>query len=176
MAGQLILLGTPRELHIPAMAMAFASSREERVIPKGLQEVTKFAGRKCHAWLQARHDGDSIRLIETQNYIPLQTAFYATWLVIRDEATAREFLEAFPNLSLDSRLLALDAKSEQLRADLSSRLIRGDFDLARVGSEDQRENLARRYVETSDKIHQLGADRRLLDIAKKLATEWQEKV
>ena len=175
MAGQLILLGTPRELHIPAMAMAFASSQEERVIPKGLQEVVKFAGRKCHAWLQARHDGNSIRLIETKNYVPLQTAFYATWLVVRDGETAHEFLEAFPNLSLDSRLSALDAKIEQMKAELSSRLIRGDFDLGRVGSEDQRENLARRYVKLSEGVNALRRENSLLTIAQKLEEEWRAK-
>ncbi len=37
-------------------------------------------------------------------------------------------------------------------------------------------NLARRYVETTDKIRQLGAHLRLLETAKELATEWQDRL
>jgi hypothetical protein len=51
-----------------------------------------------------------------------------------------------------------------------------DFDLSRVGDEEQRENLARRYVETTDKLRQLGADFRLLETAKELSREWQNKI
>ena len=46
-------------------------------------------------------------------------------------------------------------------------VIRRDFDVSRVGDEQQRINLARRYVETTDKIHQLDGHLRLLETARK---------
>ena len=176
MTGQLILLGTPRELHIPAMAMPSASAREDRASAQDLSEVAKLAGRKSLAWIQARQDRGSIKLIGTRNYVPLQTAFYANWLVIGDEAVAREFLEAFPSWNLDFRLAKLSDEIQKSIADIKLRLDRGDFNLGRVGNEEQRENLARRYVEIADKRHQSETDFRLLEMAKELGEKWQSKL
>ena len=53
---------------------------------------------------------------------------------------------------LDERLAKIAAERETLTADLDRRRIRRDFDLSRVGDEQQRINLARRYVETTDKM------------------------
>ena len=91
------------------------------------------------------------------------------WLLFEKEATFREFLEAFPHHGLDERLAKIAAEREALTADLDRRLHRRDFDLSRVGDEQQRTNLARRYVETTDKI-------RLLEIAKGLAVEWEDRL
>ena len=65
---------------------------------------------------------------------------------------------------------------EALAADLDRRRIRRDFDLSRVGDEQQRRNLARKYVETTDKLRQLDVQFRLLETAKWLSSEWQEKL
>jgi hypothetical protein len=119
---------------------------------------------------------EKIRLVEMRNYVARQTAFYATWLLLQEEAKFVEFLEAFPHYRLDERLTKIDEEREVLTADLHRRLHRRDFDLSRVGDEEQRENLTRRYVETADKLRQLGADFRLLERAKELATEWQDKI
>ena len=40
----------------------------------------------------------------------------------------------------------------------------------------QRENLARRYVEATDKLRQLHAQFRLLETAKRLGSEWQDNI
>ena len=61
-------------------------------------------------------------------------------------------------------------------AGMNRRRVRRDFDLSRVGDEELRINLARRYIETTDKICQLDAHFRLLEAAKGLATEWQDKL
>lgn len=45
---------------------------------------------------------------------------------------------------------------------MNRRRVRRDFDLSRVGDEEQRINLARRYIETTDKIRQFDAHFRLL--------------
>ena len=117
---------------------------------------------------------ENIRLVETRNYVPPQTAFYAHWLLFEKEATFLEFLEAFPHHGLDERLAKTAEERDALAADLDRRRVRRDFDLSRVGDEQQRINLARRYVETTDKIRQLDRHFRLLETAKELATEWQD--
>ena len=96
MASYLILLGTPRDLHIPYFAMPAPSSRENRIARLNLDaELFKLVGRRCAAWVKAQKDQDKIRLVETRNYVPRQTAFYVTWLVFENEAASLEFLERF---------------------------------------------------------------------------------
>jgi hypothetical protein len=85
-------------------------------------------------------------------------------------------LEAFPHYRLDARLAKITQEREALAADLDKRLIRRDFDLSRVGDEQRRANLARRYVETADKLREWGAHFRLLQTAKQLGSEWQDKL
>ncbi len=177
MASYLILLGTPRDLHIPYFAMGSPSSRENSVARLNLDaELSKLAGRRCAAWVKAQKDQDKIRLVETRNYVPRQTAFYATWLLFQEEAKFVEFLGAFPHHRLEARLVKITEEREALVADLDLRLHRRDFDLSRVGDEQQRINLARRYVETTDKLRQLDVQFRLLETAKGLSGEWQDKI
>ena len=176
MAKYLVLLGTPRDLNIPYFAMGAPSSRENSVVRLGIVGLEKLAGRRCAAWVKSQKDRDKIGLVETRNYIPLKTAFYATWLVFEEQAASEKFLEAFPYLRLDERISKITEEREALAADLDRRRHRRDFDLSRVGDEQQRENLARRYVETTDKLRQLGAHFRLLETAKGLGTEWQDKI
>ena len=83
-------------------------------------------------------------------------------------------LEAFPHYRLEERLTKIEEEREALSTDLDRRLHRRDFDLSRVGDAQQRENLARRYVETTDKLRELGTHFRLLETAKGLGSEWQE--
>ena len=75
MASYLILLGTPRDLHIPYFAMGAPRSRENSATPIDITDVTKLAGRQCAAWIKAQKDQGKIRLVETRNYVPHQTAF-----------------------------------------------------------------------------------------------------
>lgn len=115
--------------------------------------------------------------VSTSNSGPPELlAFSLTWLLFQEEAKFVEFLEAFPHYRLDGRLTKIDEERKALAADLNRRLSRRDFDLSRVGDEQQRTNLARRYVETTDKLRQLGAQFRLLEIAKGLSGEWQNKI
>ena len=131
-------------------------------------------GRRCTGWINAWKDRAKIALIETRNYVPPKTAFYAEWLLLESEAAFVEFLQDFPHYSLGARLAKINDEREALAADLERRVKRRDFDLSRVGDEQQRTNLARRYVEMTDKLHQLHADFRLLETAKVLSGKWQE--
>ena len=176
MAKYLVLLGTPRDLNIPYFAMGAPSSRENGVVRLGIVGLEKLAGRRCAAWVKSQKDRDKIGLVETRNYIPLKTAFYATWLVFQDQSASEKFLEAFPYLRLDERISKITEEREALVADLDRRRHRRDFDLSRVGDEQQRTNLARRYVEATDKLHQLDVQFRLLETAKELVPEWQDKL
>ena len=85
-------------------------------------------------------------------------------------------LEAFPHYRLEERLTKIEEEREALSTDLDRRLHRRDFDLSRVGDAQQRENLARRYVETTDKLRELGAHFRLLETAKGLSGEWRDNI
>jgi hypothetical protein len=110
MAGHLVLLGTPRELHIPYFAMGVRWLRENHVERLDLgTDLARLVGRRCAAWIKARTERDRIELMATRNYVPPQTTFYATWLVFGDEAVAAEFLELYPQHRLDGRLAKIDA-------------------------------------------------------------------
>ena len=50
---------------------------------------------------------------------------------------------------LDERLAKTAEERDALAADLDRRCVRRDFDLSRVGDEQQRIKLAQRYVETT---------------------------
>jgi hypothetical protein len=173
----MILLGTPRELNIPYFAIGDPASRENGVTRLGLDsELRKLVGRRSLAWIDARKNQAKITFVETRNYVPLKTAFYAEWLVFETEAMCAEFVQTFPIYCLNIRLAKINGEREALATDLDRRRKRGDFDLSRVGAEQQRADLARQYVEKTDKLHQLQDDLRLLKTAKQFRDEWQEKL
>jgi hypothetical protein len=175
MASYMALLGTPRELNIPYFAMGAIQSRENYATSLDLDgKQSKLAGHDCIVWANARKDRDKIALIETRNYIPPKTAFYAQWLRFHNKDAFLEFLQAFPHHSLDTRIAKIIEEREALLADVDRRVKRRDFDLSLVGDEHQRTNLARRYVEMSDKLRQVETEVRLLESAKVLRVKWQE--
>jgi hypothetical protein len=175
MASHLVLLGVPCERHIPYFAMAVPRSRESYAHRLDIEtDLVGFVGRRCAAWVRARSTGAKIELIATRNYLPPQTAVYAKWLCFREEGSAADFLDAYPQHRLDGRMAKLKADREELSAKLQRRLKRGDFNLGRVGDERQRENLARRYVGAAEALRGIGSELRLLERARELAADWQE--
>ena len=177
MASHLILVGTPRELHIPYFAMGVRWLREDRVGHLDLgTELVRSVGRRCAAWIGARAQGDTISLVATRNYIPPQTAFHATWLRFRAAEAAAEFLDTYPQHRLDGRIAKLEADHEALTAKLQNRLRRGDFNLGHMGDERQGENLARKYVEAAEALRGFGSELKLLERASELAPQWQEQL
>ena len=91
-------------------------------------------------------------------------------------AAATEFLELYPQHRLDGRVAKIEADREALTAELQHRLLRGDFNLARIGDERQRENLARRYVEAAEALRGFRSELKLLEHARELAQGWQEQL
>jgi hypothetical protein len=96
-------------------------TRENSVVRLGIDGLEKLAGRRCAAWVKSQKDRDKIGLVETRNYIPLKTAFYATWLVFEEQAASAKFLEAFPYLRLDERISKITDEREELASDLDRR-------------------------------------------------------
>jgi hypothetical protein len=157
--------------------MGSPRAQENRITRLGSnRKLSTFMGRRCIAWVNARNSQEKITFVETRNYIPPKTAFYAEWLLLESEAAFREFLQVFPHYCLDTRLGKINEEREALSADLDQRVKRRDFDLSRVGAEQQRANLARRYVEMTEKLRQLREDFRLLETAKVISEKWQENI
>ena len=92
------------------------------------------------------------------------------------QATRASIITSIGNNSCrnQEKISKITEEREALAANLDRRRHRRDFDLSRVGDEQQRTNLARRYVEATDKLHQLHAQFRLLETAKRLGSEWQD--
>ena len=177
MAGHLILLGVPCERHIPYFAMPVPRSRESYAQRLDIEtDLARLVGRSCAAWINARPDGPKIELIATRNYVPPQTAFYATWLVFGDEAVAGEFLDAYPQFRLDGRIAKIEADRTALMATLQHRLQRGDFNLGRIGDDRQRENLARGYVAAAEALSGFRSELRLLERASELTERWHNEL
>ena len=177
MASHLVLLGSPRELHVPYFAMAVPRSRESYVERPDLgTDLARLVGRRCAAWIKARADRDGIELIRSRNYLPPSTAFYATWLVFGDETAGSEFLDTYPQHRLEGRMAKIEADRAELVATLDHRLKRGDFNLGRIGNGRQRENLARHYVAASEHLRGFNSELKLLERASELRGRWQQEL
>ena len=82
----------------------------------------------------------------------------------------------YPQHRLDGRMAKLEAEREELVAKLQNRLKRGDFNLGRIGDTQQRENLARGYVEATEALRGFNSELKLLGLARELAERWQERM
>ena len=157
--------------------MGAPSSTKNSVVRLGIDGLNlKLAGRRCAAWVNLKKTGTKSDWSKQGTTFLLKTAFYATWLLFEKDATSESSWKHFHTTAWMSALSKTAEEREALAADLDRRRLRRDFDLSRVGDEQQRTNLARRYVETTDKIRQLDAHFRLLETAKELGTEWQDRL
>ncbi len=110
--------------------------------------------------IEVNRDRRGIRCIATRNYIPLQTAFHAHWLMFQSPEGAEAFLQAFPSLAVAHRIERLEHERHELAAKTEARLARGGFDLGKFPAE-QRRNIARRFI---------AADERLEGLARQIAS------
>jgi hypothetical protein len=100
--------------------MPVPRSRESYVERLDIEtDLVGLVGRRCASWIEARADRDG-----TRNYLRPQTAFYATWLLFKDEAVMSEFLDTYPQHRLDGRVAKLEAERDALTAKLQHRLPR----------------------------------------------------
>jgi hypothetical protein len=176
MKTNLILVGTPSNLNVPLFSMPVPMSREDGLTFFPLENLAKHVGQRCAKWVASQHERCSIELLQTRNFMPINTAFYCDWLSFGDEAVAQHFVEMFPQLCLERRLAKLSLDTEDLSEKLKRRLKRGDFDLGRVGDERQRENLAARFLDMTKSLSQLHAQKKLLEKARELSVGWQTRL
>ena len=168
----LYLIGTPEQLNVPYFTPQ--SGRESSIWDMKQTEIEapykKTVDRRAMKWLED-HD---IRVVGTRNYeAPVHAAFYATWLRFPTEALLAEFLAIFPRYDIKIRLDQLHTEAREKEADLQRRRERGDFDLSKIGDQQQRENLARIYQERSDEIRELDEEREYLVQALEYGAAWE---
>jgi hypothetical protein len=174
----LIILDRPTDLHIPYFAMGHPFSYHNGAVPLDIDtdlNEKQLVGRRCADWIRAYRGEDEIRLTSTRNYIEPRTALYVNWLLFREECLGNEFLNAFPRYQIERRIESLRRERQVLVDKLEQRMRRGGYDLSRL-DEKHRWTIARRYIETHDKIVDLERHERSLDIAQSLAREWRDKL
>jgi hypothetical protein len=160
----LVLISRPKSLHIMIQALAAPSSRESGW-RFGRIDTTRL-GTRARQWLLAARQQHDVRLVHTRNYIPRQTAFYADWLVFRDDELAAQFLTAFPRFQIPHRREKLRQDRQTIATRMEERLRRGGFDLGRHPAE-QRRTIADRFVELDDKLRDIDDHCRTLELAEK---------
>jgi hypothetical protein len=122
-------------------------------------------------WVLTRGKEHDIRLVQTRNYVPHQTAFYAEWLWFLEDDLASEFLTAFPQLQIPKRLQRLLDDRQIIATRMEGRLHRGGFDIGKHPPE-QRRAIAQRFIELDDKLRDIDEHCRGLELAEQLSPEW----
>jgi hypothetical protein len=123
----------------------------------------------------ATREQHDIRLVHTRNYIPRQTAFYADWLLFREDELAAQFLTAFPRFQIAHRREKLQQDRQTIATRMEERLHRGGFDLGKHPPE-QRRAIADRFIEGDDKLRDIDDHYRALELAEKLSPEWTTRL
>ena len=164
----LVLIGRPKSLHIMAQAMGAASARESWW---GYGKIeTAQLGARCVQWILANAKAHVIRRVQTRNYVPRQTAFYAGWLLFQEDELASQFLAAFPRFQIPNRLQGLERDRRVIATRLEERLQRGGFDIGKHPP-DQRRAIAQRFIELDDKLRDIDDHCRALELAEPLSVE-----
>jgi hypothetical protein len=112
-----------------------------------------------------------IRLVRTRNYVGRQTAFYVSWLLIREPGLANEFLQTFPRFDIPNRREGLERDGRELAQKVDERLRRGGFDIGKYPGE-QRRGITRRFIEADEKLEGLARHGEELQLADSLRTDW----
>ena len=56
-------------------------------------------GAQCLQWILTRGKEHDIRLVQTRNYVPHQAAFYAEWLLFREDESSLAIPDCIPAIS-----------------------------------------------------------------------------
>jgi len=96
-----IPVGTPKHLNIPYFAMPFEKKKKSRVdqIIDPTDMLVEI-GSPAADWLIENEAKQFVCFYETREYLHPKTAVYQNWLVFRDQKSANEFLDLFPELNL----------------------------------------------------------------------------
>ena len=173
----LILIGEPKSLHIPVMAMQVKSNRESSwsYPTASSPSLDLLIGGNASRWIKQKQKTHSIKRIVTRNYIPLQTAFYAHWLVFFEPVVAQEFLQAFPQSDTERTVTKLEADLQSLSEKVESKLSKGAYDLSRYPS-DQRRAAAVRFIEFDDQIRSIKERLQEMARAQDVRDEWRARI
>lgn len=157
--------------------MPFPSSKESSWFYPGKKStpLSELLGGNAYRWVVEKQKTYDVKRICTRNYIPLKTAFYANWLVFKDDILAQEFLKKYPQFNIDLFIEKLRDDHDRLKDKIDIKLKRGAYDLSKYPS-DQRLSAAQRFVEIDKQIRALEERVRCLDTANKLADEWSMKI
>ena len=127
-------------------------------------------GARCVQWILTRGEAHNIRLVQTRNYVPHQTAFYAEGLWFLEDDLASEFLTAFPQLQIPNQLQRLLHDRQIITTRMEERVHRGGFDIGKHPPE-QRRAIAHRFIELDDKLRDIDEHCRALELAERLALQ-----
>jgi hypothetical protein len=166
----LILVGTPKTLNIPYFAMGSSTARANtwKITKK---EVTHTIGGNGTRWIDDEKRRSKILMIETRNYIPHKTAFYANWLVFSDEASADAFCQKFDWANNAKQIKNIEARLEEAATVSDAKVRSGSFDLIKAPAE-QRRSIVQRFIKMDDEIRDLRERLEFLTIAETLKNDW----
>ncbi|MGB5216077.1 MAG: hypothetical protein WBN88_20845 [Anderseniella sp.] len=90
-------VGTPDHLNIPCLAMGVEESKKSRVdqIIDPIDILVE-TGDLAADWLIECEAKQFVGFYETREYLHPKTAVYQNWFVFRDQKTADEFFDLFP--------------------------------------------------------------------------------
>jgi hypothetical protein len=165
-----VLINRPCRLNIPHLAMNLARSQENSLQQLATDMLPKLVGRKCASWI-AQHCANTTKLLRSRNYVPPRTAFYCDWLKFSDEATARQFVQAWPRYDLQLQLRKVCAECDKRALKLERDLSVGRYDLARLPA-DKRWSAAKRYIAAHETLRKLEWDGKNLELAAELSRTW----
>ena len=94
-------IGTPTLLNIPYFAMGVEGAKESSVDPIiDPIDILVETGSRAADWLIECRAKQGVGFYETREYLHPKTAVYQNWFVFRDQKTADEFFDLFPEFKL----------------------------------------------------------------------------
>jgi hypothetical protein len=170
---KMILIGKPESLHIPYFAMQSPHSKVSswHYPNKKRTPLSHLVGSNACRWIIDKQRSSDIRRINTRNYIPPQTGFYANWLIFFDEALANELISKFPHLDSDKYLEALKNQSSSIETKISEKLNRGAYDLSRYPA-NQRLYAAQRFIDLNTQSRNISDQITFVQTAMSLRDAW----
>jgi hypothetical protein len=169
----LVLIGKPQSLNIPYFAMPSSSSRETCWFypNKKSKPLSEILGGNAYRWIVEKKKNHDIRRICTRNYIPIKTAFYANWLVFKENTDALGFMDKFPQYRTNKFLEKIENDLTDLTKQVDEKIIRKAYDISCYPVE-QRRAAAFRYIKFDDQIRELKENIEFLHIAERFRVEW----
>ena len=114
---------------------------------------------------------NTTKLLRSRNYVLPRTAFYCDWLKFSDEATARQFMQAWLRHDLQLQLRKVRAECDERALKLERDVSLGRYDLARLPA-NKRWSAANRYIAAYERLRKLAWGGKNLELAAELSSTW----